>query len=80
MIIYNFTDASTTTASAAHPIFSSSMLVYVWAYSIDSRTSILAVVVLLGCLVVLLRLGLALYGLHRLTKNDISDVGLLVAG
>ncbi|KAI9657359.1 MAG: hypothetical protein M1821_003040 [Bathelium mastoideum] len=82
MVDYNYTNITgansiSLTASAAQPIFNFSISVRVWAYGLNSRTTILGVVVsILGILIVLLRLLLAI--IFR-KKKDRTELELLVA-
>ena len=78
MVDYNFTNATTFKgASTAQPVLGTSISIRVWAFGITSRTAILGVVVsIAGILVVLGRLVLALV---TRTKDDHSDLELLVA-
>ena len=76
----NATSSASTSAPIddAHPIFTHSALIHVWAYSLNGRTSYLGVVVVgLGAICVLIRTILGItHGAHQ---QDRSTVELVVA-
>lgn len=62
MIGYNLSDGNLS-QDAHHPVLTTSVKIYVWAYGLQSRTSVLGMVVLIiGILCVLLRVLMAILG------------------
>ncbi|MCJ1268466.1 hypothetical protein MMC22_008354 [Lobaria immixta] len=62
MIGYNLSDGNLS-PDAHHPVLTTSVKIYVWAYGLQSRTSVLGMVVLIiGILCVLLRVLMAIAG------------------